>query len=603
MPAQSWLPVTNSKTYTLNNGSLSPSITNVDVTINDYAMYLNYVYSDYRLQKVSNYINYVTNWMNIAAFPDFTVPYTHGMAYSYTPVFQNQSFLVNGNYTFRTNYIIQGLNNNTGEWEDVETYYFDIILNVTNVASNPTPTFAPSTLRFNHQQNQTLPSNLVVMNGNNWKIIGKPNFVLTSPTVGVTIASTGSGTSAYQTISGSGSAFIYVALGSFYDSESVFVPADLTGDFEIQNSNVYFGQVNWTVAVVRLSDFLTVPYLSGEKAFTLDQKYFEFSSQNLGTYFQFDSEIKTYDFFNNTENVFTVPQKIVLFQGKSKVNLGQLIHRLMRKFPIVNESTFQNQLATLNISCKEILAADETVVRAGTKSNIKFVAGLSRGITDLGFLDFNPLPNRGTKNGFAMLNILYPTGNYEFRILKNGTLVSAQALPASNNIIVFKKVSFAAFNQGDIIQCVVDFVGQNNSSAPKKTFKLFPVGNYSNTIVWENEFLLQSVLECTGTASIKSDFEFLSQKVYQNLVEVIEHFSSSKEVKLFINTGWLLKTDVDTIESLMRSKRVWLLNNTGNIALRPVAKPIINEDLERELIEFSLEFIINRNYDEETYSL
>jgi hypothetical protein len=316
MPAQTWLPVTNSKTYTLNNGSLSPSITNVDVTINDYAMYLNYVYSDYRLQKVSSYINYVTNWMNIAAFSDFTVPYTHGMAYSYTPVFQNQSFLVNGSYTFRTTYIIQGLNNNTGEWENIETYYFDIILNVTNVASNPRPTFAPSTLRFNHQQNQTLPSNLVVMNGNNWKIIGKPNFVLTSPTVGVTIASTGSGASTYQTISGSGSAFIYVALGSFYDSESVFVPADLTGDFEIQNSNVYFGQVNWTVAVVRLSDFLTVPYLSGEKAFTLDQKYFEFNSQNIGTYFQFDSEIKTYDFFNNTENVFSVPQKIVLFQGK-----------------------------------------------------------------------------------------------------------------------------------------------------------------------------------------------------------------------------------------------------------------------------------------------
>lgn len=275
----------------------------------------------------------------------------------------------------------------------------------------------------------------------------------------------------------------------------------------------------------------------------------------------------------------------------------------MRRFSAPNDALLQYKEATLKITCSERLLSNGSIIRSGISNEIPFLAGLSKGITNLGFLDFNILPNRGTKNGFAILNIVYPTGNYELRTIKNGTQVSAVALPSSTDVVVCKKVYFSAFAKGDVIQYTVDIVGQNNALAPKKTFKLFPEGNYSNSIVWENEFLLQSALECTGTASIKSDFEFISQKVFENLVEILEHLSSSKEVKLYINTGWLLRTDVDTIESLMRSKRAWLIKPNGNIALRPVGKSMINQDLDRELIEFSLEFIINRTYDEETYSL
>jgi hypothetical protein len=48
--------------------------------------------------------------------------------------------------------------------------------------------------------------------------------------------------------------------------------------------------------------------------------------------------------------------------------------------------------------------------------------------------------------------------------------------------------------------------------------------------------------------------EFKSQTIYVDMVERLEHLSSSKEVKLYLNTGWLLFSDIDTIESLMRSK-------------------------------------------------
>lgn len=352
-----------------------------------------------------------------------------------------------------------------------------------------------------------------------------------------------------------------------------------------------------------LSDFLTIPYANSEKAFTLDPKFFEFTSSNLNTYFQFDCTIKTYDFFSNTVNEYPIPLKIVLFKGYAKENLGQIIHRLMRKFTNVNDTLMQYKEATLKVTCTEINIADATVIRSGTSVDISFIAGLSRGITTLGFLDFNSQPNRVTKNSFAYLNILIPSGSYELRTFKNGTLVGAMALPTSTGVVLCKKVLFSAYEKGDVIQYVIDVVGQTNALAPKKTYILFPDNNYSNMIVWENEFLVQSAIECTGSASIVPEGEFQSQTVYVDLVERLEHLSSSKNVKLFINTGWLLFSDIDTVESLMRSKRAWLIQGNSTVSIRPLSKKLPPKDLEEELISFALEFKINQNYDEETYSL
>lgn len=199
-------------------------------------------------------------------------------------------------------------------------------------------------------------------------------------------------------------------------------------------------------------------------------------------------------------------------------------------------------------------------------------------------------------------NITTTSGHFELRVFKNGTLFNTISLPVADEKIISKKVSFEDFNPGDVIDYVLDAKG-GNSLAIKKSFVVFPEGYHSNMIVWENEFLLQSALECTGGASIKSEIEFQSQKVYDNFVEKLNYLSSSKEVRFTINTGWLMQSDVDTIESLMRSKRVWLTKGNETIALRPISKSIINQDTERELIDFTLEFIINRNYDEETYTL
>ena len=509
------------------------------------------------------------------------------------------------------------LNNGTGSVTIVANYSnavfvlgtstADVTITINNEAFTPpasgTIAFTPNAVNFNHEKDTLFQKLGIAISGDLWKVVGKLNFVLSSATAGVNVATVTDGTGTYQTVAGSGEAIVSITPTAYYDSSVTFLPSDLSGTFSVLKDNVAFGTIAFTMKVTRITDFLTNPYPTLEKAFTLDTKFFEFRSNNPDTYFQFDSIIKTYDFVTNMEHEFSIPLKIVLFQGYAKENLGQMIHRLMRKFTGVNDSLLQYKQATLNITCSEVRLSDTTIVRSGTIQEIPFIAGLSRGITTAGFLDFNPAPNRVTKNSFAYLNILIPAGNYELRTLKNGYPVSNEALPASTGVVLCKKVFFNNYAQGDRIQFVIDIVGSNASNAPKKTYVLFPDNNYSNMIVWENEFLLQSAIECTGSASIVPEGEFQSQTVYVDLVERLEHLSSSKTVKLFINTGWLLFSDIDTVESLMRSKRAWFIQGNSTISIRPLSKKLPPKDLEEELISFPLEFQINQSYNEETYSL
>ena len=358
-----------------------------------------------------------------------------------------------------------------------------------------------------------------------------------------------------------------------------------------------------TVTNFQTLPVLTIPYLDNQKAFTLDPKFIELTAFNPDNYYQLNIQIKTYDFSTDVEYQYQIPEKIVLFKNKSKINIGQIIHRLMRKFlePYIG---YQYKYTIVKLVCVEKKISDNSVVRSEESNEIQFIAGLSRGITDIGFLDFNLKPNRVTINSFIVLNIIIPDdGIYILNTYRNETLIAAQSLVGSEGQVTAIKRTFQDYNQGDKIDFTLTESNTTNPDAPKKSYIIFPEGKYSNTIIWENEFLVQSVLECTGTVQIKSDFEFQSQKAYNLVVETLNYLSSTSDIKVIINTGWLLKTDIDTIVSLMRTKRAWLSNNGQLIQLRPISKSIINEDTERELIEFTLEFVINKTYDEETFTL
>jgi hypothetical protein len=359
-----------------------------------------------------------------------------------------------------------------------------------------------------------------------------------------------------------------------------------------------------TIVNYELQGFIASPYPVGTKAFTLDPKYFNLYTNNANTFFQLVATIKVFDFFTFAETTKVIPEKIPLINGKASVNYGQTIHRIMKKFTDVNQNYFQYKLAPLSLFVQEVSISDRTIVREGTLPKISFVAGLSFGKTTIGFLEFNPKPSRVTINSFYFLNILIPGYGYELRIFKNGVYQSAIPLDYLDEIIVTKKIDFVGYRQADFIEYSLNQSTDNTTQKTiVKAFNIFPEGKYSCNIRWENEFLVQSILECTGGISIKADFENRTSQKYINMVEVLDIITNTKVNKLIISTGWLSRNDIDSIESLMRSKRVWIELPGKIVSLRPIGKGMPIEDTQRELIDYPIEFQINRNYNEETYSL
>ena len=380
----------------------------------------------------------------------------------------------------------------------------------------------------------------------------------------------------------------------------VQISAVIKGGTETQVTKIFY----------RLTDFVDAPYAGGKRAFTLDKEFVKFSTINTNTYMQFDIVAKVYDFFTNVEHLFTIPQKIALFKGKAELNVGRTIHRIMKRFSGVNANEFQYKIAQVYFDCTEKNYTDNAIVRQVQSEVISFVAGLSHPNKDMTILDINLKPNRVNTNSYIYLNILLKFPASDLEVLRNGVLHETIALPFTTDTLITKKMFFSDFEKGDVISYRVVNGAQNRGTTPEPTdtsmlklYKIFDEGDFSNQIIWENEYLLQSTVDCTGSYKIQSDIEFQSQMLLQQLVEVLEVLDSTKSVKLTINTGWLLKTDVDTIESLMRSQRIWLEQGETSIDLRPAGKSIVNEDSERERIEFTLEFTINKKYNEETYSL
>lgn len=530
-----------------------------------------------------------------------------GMTFPYTPIFQNLQLLPAGDYSFTHSFVVYGLTYSGNVWERASEYIFQTILKVRGVTpppANTPPTFTPSNLSFVHNRGDALPSKTLAISGTSWELIGKPNFAISSITPGVTINTLTGTTGQYQVVRGSGSANINIALTDFYETNAIFNPEDLSIFFvvvNLLNDQDYYLPI--TVEVKSISDFLILPNPKDEIAFTLDPEFYKVKTTYKDTYFQFDTTIKTYNYLSHEENTTFIPQRIVPFKGNGQINLGKVIHRLMHKIDAPNHQEIQYQQAKIQIVCTEKLIGTDAAVRTGTTPWIPYLAGLSRGVKTTGFLDFNPKPNRVTQNSFAYLNLCVSETNYEIKLYKNGEFQNVIDLDIPAEKVITKKLTFNNFTKGDVLEYVLDKKGQNNNAAPIKRYIVFPDSFYSYHLVWENEFKVQSVLECTGTASIKTEFDTIEQKLYKNLVEVVETIDNSKEVKLTINTGWLLETDVDTIESLLRSQRIWMVKNNQDIALRSKPKAMINRDLERELIEYTLEFTINRAYDEETYTL
>lgn len=378
-----------------------------------------------------------------------------------------------------------------------------------------------------------------------------------------------------------------------------FVKVSATINGELEEISV---AVTYTII-----DIAMLPYEQDTLAFTLDNTFIECSSFNPDTYMQLSVKIKSYDFYTDLVNDFSISEKIGLFKGKARVNIGKTIHQIMNKSKEVNENVFQYKSTVVSVEISEIALSDNVILRTKVFSEIKFLAGLSNFFNQFGFLKLNHQPERVTINSYKYINFFVPSGIYKFRTFKNDELLSETILDDSENKVMTFKVEFLQFQQGDKIEYQLvnngDGFFEKVLRSNKIAYIVFPEGMYTNHINWEDEFLLKQAVECTGDYTIKGNLEFISQTKYVNLVEHLSHLEVGKVSKITINTGWVMQSDRDMIESLMRSKKVWINAQGKTIYLVPISEQITKQDSAQELIEYTIEFRINPDYNEQTHSL
>ncbi|MHA3788344.1 hypothetical protein ACX0HA_09060 [Flavobacterium hauense] len=347
------------------------------------------------------------------------------------------------------------------------------------------------------------------------------------------------------------------------------------------------------------------PYLAGETCFTKDNNSLEFSSLEDNCYYDVVMRVTTYDFYTYLPKTFVIPLKVPLFQRKQNLNIGLTVDKLMNRMnDFVHVQGIQYRPADVDLEFTERSFDDIGVQNQYAINGLKFVAGLKPDSdSKLCILDMNQEASRVTSSSIYYINLFSPT-NYSVTIYKNGEnidegrtatrsetagvkslLVDLQSLDAKPGDIF--EYRFSSFLSGTAI----------------KILKVFPDGYNSNMIVWENEYKLKASMEFTGkTLKIKSDFDNRTALYTDNLVDVLSKIDSTKVNTLTISTGFILKSDIPSVESLCDSKRAILIVNGRVINLVPIQKSIITVNDDDDTISYDIEFQINRKYNEEIYS-
>ena len=112
------------------------------------------------------------------------------------------------------------------------------------------------------------------------------------------------------------------------------------------------------------------------------------------------------------------------------------------------------------------------------------------------------------------------------------------------------------------------------------------------------------VIEFTGSQTFQLGYQSNVIKNYEDFLETLRKTDSTKSRKLTSNTGFIFKQNVNRIDSILNSKRAWIISKESKAAidLIPITKSIINEDSDQDLYEFEIEFEINFNNDFEINS-
>lgn len=339
------------------------------------------------------------------------------------------------------------------------------------------------------------------------------------------------------------------------------------------------------------------PYNTTDFAFTLDDVFINFSTTTADTYFDLEITIKYYDFFSSTEKTEVLEYKVPLFNLQQSYNVGRKIHRFLSNPEVyANTYGFQYKTAKVSFLIKEINIADETTVETITLDHVFFIAGPKPTLiaNNNAILTTNSNFERVTQNGLFIVNFLLSEGEHTVNVFKNSVAIETEIITATALDNVFsKKIVVKDFSgaKGDVFELNI------NGAGLKKTFVVFPDGEYSKQLVFVDEFKLFRSIECTGHFSFPTKYDQISHKYKRNLIEILEVVKTEKVKSFKINTGFILKTSTATIDTILSENKAYLIENSKTILeMAPIAKKMVGEDSEEELYAYDLEFQINKNY-------
>lgn len=356
-----------------------------------------------------------------------------------------------------------------------------------------------------------------------------------------------------------------------------------------------------------LHEFVSSPYSTTLFNFTKDPLFFEFYTQTNDTYFDIKMNVEIFDWYFQTglSKNYVIPFKVPLYNKRQRENIGLRIDKMISRLvnPLFENSNLYNA-ANVNLEITEKTYPAHEVVRNTTLSTIKFLAGVTPKIKNgnTAFLEISEGTKRIANAKFDFVNLLLQPGQiYDCEILRNGVSIEqfqiTSLTPSYLYVMDFESIEPVL---GDVIEFKV-FV--NATDFISKKYLVFPEAEYTNMILWEDEFKLVQSYEFTGKHLVKPDFTYQNSNQKRNLIDYIKSVDSKNTQKISLNSGFIPKSDREIIMSILASKRLWIYIDENNLVeMVNETKSIVYDDIDRELISFDLEFTINKKRHEESNS-
>lgn len=471
----------------------------------------------------------------------------------------------------------------------------------------------PVSIDFVHQQNQPKTPKLITITGTDWRIVAKPNFVLSSvsPNVVITTVTDSSGT--YDVATGSGLGYVVVDLGDYYDSDVVFSSSDLNGTFEIFDNDVLFGTVAFSVSVIRLSEFLQNPFVSGKLYFSQELNYLRFSSQVPNTYIAFSIAIKVFKISTYEPIVYTRTYNFPLFQGKGDFHIGSIVHTLFEELQEIDEfvPTFKNNYyktqyrpAEISVSLEEKAFNGNPIgLTVGALPMFKMAKGYRPFMTDnqLALLTVaQQEETRITPNSFVATSFVF-IGTPRVVVKKNNQIIDDFEVPAAQDKVIY---SYFRFNNdvkpGDSLELIV----VNGLETRSQRYLVFPNGLESTYFLFENNNQMLEPFEFSGRRRVNQSFKHNTSPKFKDLYAFEDKVSTEITQSFIVNTGQLTKSDFLLVSALVASPKVWCsFNNPDGPYYRVAAttSKLNTQDTSSSDESFDVEFNLLENANASIY--